>query len=402
MIKFSTIALVLFVWMTEIAFSPVVINGPAATYPTSGGYLLRFNGGTGGNTMHDLLPGASTGTIPIDVPLTIYNDDPTGLLEIKTDTGSKLDGGYGFILLGPKQAVTFHSDGTDYRTLSKPDRTRIRPLSSWLTTDAVIALPMFHINPDPLIGSDNNSGIDASHPFLTLQAAYDFVAHNVHLNNSGVTFKAAHGTYTKGLVASFTFLGFNTQGVPFVTLDGDILNNTAVHIAPTGGPGIAPDAILVSSAAYLYIRGVKLSAPSSNGNGLKAVFWGFATTWEQVGFGPAGQSQVKAETFGYINLHHAYAIYGGTAVNHILATEFGCVLRNADYNVVLANMTYSDATVNASNYGSITWTSPSVSSPSTVTVAGVKAKADGGTIIGVANIPGSLPAQAPVNGGQIH
>lgn len=408
---------VLVLWLTPtVAFAPVVISGAAATYPAAGGYLLRFNGGAGGNTMHDLLPGAGAGTVPADVPLTIFNHDPTGLLEIRAGVGSQLQGGFdcGFVLLGPKQAATFVSDGTDYFVTSKPDRTRVRPLPTYVDTGldmlgqprSVVALPLFYVNPDPLVGNDCNSGIDAAHPFLKLQTGFDFVINNVHGNNQGLTIKAAHGTYTDGLVVSFPYFGFNTNGIPFFTLDGDILNNTAVHIAPTppgpGQPGKSPDAILVSSQAYLYIRGVKLSAPNPAGSGLKTVFWGFATTWEQVGFGSAGQSQVKAETFGYINLHHPYAIYGGTAANQITASGGAQVLRNASYNVVLGNTTYTDATVSVSTYGLVGWTSPSISSPPSVTVTGIKAKADGGTVAGVTNIPGSAPAWAPTNGGQIY
>lgn len=393
-----------------------VISGPSTVYTNGSSQVLRSNGGAGGNTMHDLLPGGGS-AFAVDTILTVYNDDPTGLLEIRAAAGSLLDGGTRFVLLGPKQAATFLSDGTDYRTIDKPDRTRIRSLPGYLSSDpeawigvvpqvGVVALPTFYVNPTPCgvpavppCGDDNNSGIDANSAFLTIQAAWDFIINEVHLNNQGLTIKLAHGTYAKGLVASFTNTGYNTKGIPFVILEGDVLCHTCVHISPTPGPNEGPDAILASSQVYLYLRGMKLSAPS--GSAIKAVFYGFVTTWDQVGFGSTLGAQVRSETDGYVNLHKPFAIHGGTATNFAVTTEGGNILSNAPYAVVLGNVTYSDSTVKADG-GLIRITHPFIPSPPSVTVTGVKARAsDNGIVRGLSFIPGSAPAATPTTQGQI-
>lgn len=387
---------VLFWLIPGVAFAPFVVSGGSTTYAPSqaGGYVLRFNSS---NLMRDTLPGGGA-VLAADSVITVYNDDPKGLLEVKASGGAKLDGATtNFVLLGPKQTASFLSDGTDYRTVKRESRARVAttPFPPMPLPGALIpAYPTFYVDP---AGSDLNSGIDATTPFQTIQAAYDFVYRFVDLNGGGVRIKLADGTYTQGLVCSFSLPGFNTRGVPFTVLDGNVSNPAAVHISPTV-PNYwdGPDAILVSSSCYLYLQGLKLSAPNG-GSALKAVFWGFATLWEGVQFGTVTSSHMRVETNGYVNAAFAYTISGGGA-SHISVASSGHMLKNAPMSTVAGGASFSNAVIEVNN-GLVEFTG----GWSGGAVTGVKAKVTKNGILDTSGggSPGSIASPAPTFGGQI-
>lgn len=385
----------LFIWPTiaEAITTTAAITGTSTTFTSGqdGVVILRSNSNA---VMFDTLPGTSPGVLPSGTLIEVINDDSKALLQVKAGSGAALDGiSTNFVLIGPKQGARFLSDGSNYRTLSREPRARVAtttfpPLP--LPGALVPSYPTFYV--DPATGLDTNSGIDSTVPFQSIQAAYDFVYRFIDLNGGGVRLKLADGTYNYGLVCSFSLPGFNTRGVPFVILDGNVSSPANVHISPTVPNSYdGPDAILVSSACYLYLRGLKLSAPNG-GSALKSVFWGFATVWEGVQFGSVSGAHMKAEK-GYINAAFPYTVLSGGA-SHVSVSQGGHFLKNssATFN---SSITFTDGVTKNSN-GLIEW----YGSTNGSSVTGVKAiVSDNGVTKGTSTMPGTSTV-SPTTGGQ--
>lgn len=384
------------------------VTGASTTYTAAqvGGHVLRSNSGA---FMRDMLPGGA-GVLLVDSLIIIYNDDSKGLLEIKAGGGAKLDGvTTNFVLLGPKQSAKFLSDGTDYRTIERESKARVAttvfpPLPS---PGLFTTYPVWYVNRDT--GDDLNSGIDATTPFRTIQAAYDFVYRFVDLNGGGMLIQLADSVspYDRGLVCSFSTPGFNTRGVPFVALQGNVSNPSLTHIAPQNlGIYDGPDAILVSSSCYLYLRGVKVSAPSPGGSAIKAVFWGFVTLWDavEVGAAPTG-SHFKIEK-GYANMVFPYTV-SGDAPSHINVQQGGHLLKGSGATMIaVGTRTFSDAVIVVSGGGSLAEFSGGPVPPGAGwngIINGVKAKVTKNGILDTSGggSPGSIASPAPTGGGQI-
>lgn len=380
------------------------VTGASTTYNATqcGSHVLRSNSSS---PMRDLFPGGVS-VLPVNCLVTVYNDDPSGLLEIRASSGAKLDGvSTNFILIGPRQTAAILSDGTDYRTVQRESKARVAPtiFPPLPTPGLFTTYPVWYVNRDPLVGSDTNSGINPTTPFRTVQAAYDFVYRSVDLNGGGMLIQLADSAtpYDRGLVCSFSTPGFNTRGVPFVALQGNVSNPSLTHIAPQNlGQYDGPDAILVSSSCYLYLRGIKLSAPSPGGSAIKAVFWGFVTTWDgvEVGAAPYG-SQFLIEK-GYANMVFPYTV-SGDAPTHINIQQGGHLLKGAGATMAaVGTRTFSNAVIVVNGGGSLAEFFGGPVPPGagwSGTINGVKAKVTKCGILdtGGGGSPGSIASPAP-------
>lgn len=321
----------------NVALALSVVTGASTTYTSGqvGAYVLRSNSG---GVMHDLLPGGGS-ALAADSIIATCNDDATGLLEVKAGTGSNLDGGpKKYIVLGPRQCAKFLSDGTDYRTVERPARIKIGTVTT--------------INVSPS-GDDELSGIDTGTAVQSMQRAWDMMILDYDLNNLAAVIKLAHGTYTKGLIASYLPVGWNTAGIPLVIVSGDTSSPGSVIIRPTTG-----DAFLVSTSAYLYIEGMRIEAPATGAAAIRGVFYSFTTVWDAVQFGPTNASgmHMVMDSFSYINTPKPYELVGGgTQMAHVWSSAKGHILVNTANIYVRESFTFTAGFAHVNTFGQLSW-----------------------------------------------
>lgn len=229
-------------------------TGAAYTYVTGDANVtvLRSNAGT---AMTDTLP---TGTLAANTLFAIQNNDAAALWS--GTTSAKLDGVTGGILyLGPGQSAQLHFDGTDYRTLSKPNRCRLG------------ANTTVYVN---IAESDANVGITAAEAWATPTFAYNTIRDRFDLNGYVLTVQMADGAYGN-LSAVGAVVGCkNASSLIFQGNAGTPSNVTFAAVASI--------AIQASSGARLWLRGLLVS--STNLHGIVAVDAGTSVRVDAVDF----------------------------------------------------------------------------------------------------------------------
>lgn len=356
------------------------ISGASTTYTNSqdGQVILRSCGGCPAMLDYLPAPALSNGTV-----IEFRNDEtsPSSALEYRAAAGVSLDGvsgGYG--LLGSGQAARIISDGTSYRRLSVPQR-------------AKIANATLFINP---AGAITNSGLAADRPIPRMQDGWDYTYKYLDLNNGGITYKLSKGTPSAptihdGLVATYTTPGWNTYGVPFVLVDGDVNDAASVVIGPTDKNGI-----FTSTGAYVYVRGTTITCPSGL-SALSASFYSFITTLESMIFGacPNG-AHFRADTYSYLNITKNYKVTGGGGnIIHMASSVHGRILKNGDVDTNITTPLSFYSFIYAVDFARIGYYGTTSGSA----VTGVKAYSyDNAIVHGM--LPGTITS-TPSSGGQI-
>lgn len=218
------------------AYAFVSSVGPSYT-STAGDVGTLIQRANNGVTMNDTLAGANT--FPVGGAVTFKNNDSTAILVIRSNFSGGIDGsaaGASYVALGPSQSCTFVSNGAVWFTVGKP----VRP-------KCMAALNLYVAASG---GNATNSGLSASAPLVTIQAALNLAQNFYDLNNFNAVINIAAGTYPENLTIS-TLSNINLVGA----------GNTSTIIAPTAA-GIA----LAVSNANVSVAHLELVVPSSVGN----------------------------------------------------------------------------------------------------------------------------------------
>ena len=277
--------------MPALALGSSTITGGATTYTNAqdGTLVIRSNSST---PMVDTLPGIGSGVLTAGVVISIYNDDTLAFLGITVGSGALIDDQHS-IVIGPKQSAKIFSDGSNYRSLNKPDYARNRYGNS----------VTLHI---ASTGDDNNCGLTTAASFLTLQAAWNFAAFNIHLNSGSVIFQIADSASDyAGVVCNGFHVGYGFGEVKFrgnVTTPANVkVNNTIAGLA----------CFLASNGASIYVEGVTLQSV----NNCLETNWAALIFFKTVVFKSAGNVHIQSITDGYIEGNGNYSIEAGAAVH---------------------------------------------------------------------------------------
>ena len=264
------------------------ISGASTTYTDAqdGMLVSRSNSNA---VMVDTLPGISPGVLNAGTVITVHNDGTT-LMAIGVGSGAQLDGcASGFVMLGPQQTASFHSDGSNYRSLTKPDFAKLgygQPIT-------------IHIDQ---AGDDGSCGLTTGTAFKTLQAAWNFAAFNIHINSGSIFFQLADSaTEYEGVVCNGFHLGY---GFGQVLFRGNLSDPSQVKVKNTIA-GLA--CFLASNGASIYVEGISLE---SVGNNLEAN-WGALIFFKNVIFKASGNVHCQSITNGYIEANGDYSIEAG-------------------------------------------------------------------------------------------
>lgn len=181
---------------SELSVSSVVDEDHLYTVAELGTVVKRSNSGA---AMADLLPGSTSGIMPLGWNVTIVNSDEQALMSIGVESGAVIENApLGFVLLGPGQQAKIVSDGSNYTVANTPDRVR-------LGADTAIYVST--------TGDNANTALTTNMPLLTVQAAVDIVAKYYDLNGFTLTIQLADGTYTDTFHVYTPWVGGATENV---------------------------------------------------------------------------------------------------------------------------------------------------------------------------------------------
>lgn len=195
-------------------------------------------------------------------------------------------------------------------------------------------------------GNDNNSGLDASHPKATLQAAYNLVANNYDLNGYQVTINVANGTYTSGVVAVGPVPGMSSAtpqtGNPpdCINFVGNAGSPSSVIVNVTNG-----NCFTAIGGAAFTVNGFHIQASGSQasyvnqGSGLYAADGG-GIIFANVEFG-ACTIQINAANLGFISSNGASYSIVGSATAHIQAATMSYVTITSSHVTLTGTPSFS-------------------------------------------------------------
>ncbi len=354
------------------AMGSSTVTGAATTYTNAqdGTLVSRSNSGA---IMVDALPGTSPGVLNAGTVITVHNDGTT-LMSVGVASGAQLDGSAsGFVMLGPQQTASFHSDGSNYRSLIKPTFAKLgygQPVTIYIDQN----------------GNDGNCGLTSATAFKTIQAAWNFAAFNIHINSGSIFFQLADSaTEYQGVVCNGFHLGY---GFGQVLFRGNASDWSAVKVKNTIA-GLA--CFLASNGASIYVESLSLE---SVGNNLETN-WYALIFFKNVIFKASGNVHCQSITNGYIEANGDYTIEAGAACHW--SGGNGGMVHVGGITITLANTpAFPSGFANASFDSRIF----SLASFAGTGATGVKRLADNQSIVynaGPAAFPGNSTA-SPTNG----
>lgn len=361
-----------------ILFSGGVLSAfPAASSSSATGGSRAFSGSDCGN----IVIRSNTGTVMTDTlpssPLsancvvTVLNNDASAFYGVQAAGSTQLNGTTnGYQLLGPGQAATFQSNGSNYFTLSAPVRAKLAIGTS---------LTLFIAT----TGSDTNMPLVSGTPWLTIQQCWNYVQANIDIGNNkggaGVVCQLATGTYTASnnqgggnaaLNAAGTIPGQNT--LIGLTIQGDCVTPSNTFIHPGTGSIIGAD-----DYAGLAIGCVTVQVGSANAAVFVSQHHAFVAVDDKVTVAGGAQtgSALQAQDRGHIIQFGTLTITGGTGAG---STATASVQSSVEVTgtLVLTNTT-SLATYQASD-GSVIVSSGVVYSASGATITNKYVLTNGG------------------------
>lgn len=195
-------------------------------------------------------------------------------------------------------------------------------------------------------GNDNNTGLSAGSPFLTLNKAYNFIRDNYDLNGYTATIQLADGTYTTGLNAQGSVVGRTQIGggaAGTIILAGNAGTPTAVVIDVTGGPAIS-----CSSSAAVTVQNMKLQG----GYGIGVSTRGEVNIGSGITFGPCTAAHVFLSIGApYLKVGANYTIAGAAPI-HWWVAETGNIDCGGKTITLTGTPAFSNAFAIASGSGS--------------------------------------------------
>jgi hypothetical protein len=247
-------------------------------------------------------------------------------------------------------------------------------------------------------GSNSNSGLSATAPFLTLQKAADVLS-TLDMMGYKVTVQIADGTYTSGVAMYVTPPGCNSAAdIVFQGNSGTpanvVISTTSANCFTAGSNLTAAD---FGTSAVMTVKDMQLQTTTS-GNCLSASNGGSAILFENVRFGTCVDAHIDAHHNAFVKATGNYAVVG-SAARHIFSASGAIVV-----NYILT-ITYSNTpNFSIANFyvaggeifcGSITFTNGG-------TVTGVRYILASGSIItggttSLTYIPGSSPGVYETN-----
>lgn len=159
-------------------------------------------------------------------------------------------------------------------------------------------------------GSDSNSGLSASTPFLTIQKAINTIM-ALDLNGYTATISVADGTYG-GFAVSSPIIGGSLQ------ITGDVTTPANCVIS-----SISSSCVTATNGAIFSIGGFSLTS-SGSGAGIVATNNGIVTINGNMNFGSIAQSGMTTSDHGKIYITASYTI-NGNAVSHWDSERFGMI-----------------------------------------------------------------------------
>lgn len=149
-------------------------------------------------------------------------------------------------------------------------------------------------------GNDNNTGLTAASPFLTIQKAIDTVA-SLDIGIYDVTIQVANGTYTGGIILK------NYIGAGKIVIQGNTTTPSSVILTNTS------DVIRSDGYQGLYqLKGVRLQSSGANCIYLRA---SGSFEWGLVDFGTCASVHLAIENSVIASLIDAYTISGSAAIH---------------------------------------------------------------------------------------
>ena len=215
------------------------VSGSSTTFSSSqcGSTVPRSNSNS---LMTDSLPGTGTGVLPNGCAIKVTNTDAQALESISVQSGASFNGAVsynGFLVLGPGQSATFTSDGLNYWVSGQPARTRLGAATTFYYSAT---------------GSNSNSGLSNSTPWLTASASYIFLQNYFDLAGQNVTLQAANGNYS-GEIFNGPLLGITGPGS--VIIQGNVGAPASVNYSTSSG-----DLFLITGGAQLTLQGFQVSS----------------------------------------------------------------------------------------------------------------------------------------------
>lgn len=237
-------------------------------------------------------------------------------------------------------------------------------------------------------GNDNNTGLSAGSPFLTLNKAYNFIRDNYDLNGYTATIQLVDGTYTTGLVALRPALDSGASGGAIV-VSGNTGTPANVLINVPGGT-----AITASSGARLMLQGLKMQGGYAITCGNSA-----EVSFSNVDFGACSVAHCYAGAFGIISASGNYTISGGST-SHFWSVNSGYIEANSRTITLTGTPAFSNAFAIGSMLGLVLSGGCTFSGSAT----GARYSASGNGVINTAGaganyFPGSV-AGSTATGGQ--
>jgi len=269
--------------------------------------IRRSNSGT---LMVDTLPGSGMGIMAAGWMTYLNNSDTTAMLVVQVGSGATLDGGTGYIYIGPGQTVGFLSDGTKYFSMGADARARCgAALTIYVATT----------------GSDNNHGLSAAAPVLTPKKAVALLYQRFDHNGFAPTIRIADGTYTAGTEGHIYVLGCPV-GIGYFYIVGNTTTWANVVLTATGST-----VVNAGGGVNVFINGAKVTATGTTTSTVAAgqaftAYGGANILFGQIDFGACNVCHMSATQAGACNsLGQAYKITAGS-VEHVAASQLGLII----------------------------------------------------------------------------
>ncbi|QDM27009.1 hypothetical protein FNL56_13465 [Tardiphaga sp. vice304] len=156
-------------------------------------------------------------------------------------------------------------------------------------------------------GSDANDGHSPATPFLTKQAAWNYIAKNLDVNGYQVTIHVADGTYTDGLIANGAPVG---QTLPIFFVGNDATPNNVQVNSGVASCFSAANGAFLRVSGFRQTCGANVSCVQANYGGI--IYLGNPTSGGGNVFGPCGSGSAHISTSGgSVYLDYNYYITGG-------------------------------------------------------------------------------------------
>lgn len=269
--------------------------------------IRRSNSGT---LMVDTLPGSGSGIMAAGWMTYLNNSDTAAMLVVQVGSGATLDGGTGFVYIGPGQTVGFLSDGLKYFSMGADARARCG------------AALTIYVAPS---GSDSNHGLSAASPVLTPKKAAALLYQRFDHNGFAPTIQLADGTYTVVGEEHFKLRG-PPAGAGYFSIVGNTTTWANVVLTTTGSSVIS-----AGGGVNVFVNGCKVTATGTTtptvAAGQAFVAYGAANIFfGQIDFGACDVCHMSATQAGACNsLGQPYKITGGS-VEHVAASQLGLII----------------------------------------------------------------------------